>query len=81
MSVIAKSSFTEGFYVYTKGSPEAMQTIIKPSSIPPNYNEVLKEYASHGFRVLAIASKSITDEHLKEWERDRIEQQLVFNGF
>lgn len=60
MSVVAKSSLTEGFYVYAKGSPEMMQTIMKRSSIPKNYMEILREYASHGFRVLAIASKSIS---------------------
>ncbi len=38
MSVVAKSSLTEGFYVYAKGSPEMMQTIMKRSSIPKNYN-------------------------------------------
>jgi hypothetical protein len=37
-----------------------MLTIMKKGSIPKNYNEMLKEYASHGFRVLAIASKSIS---------------------
>jgi cation-transporting P-type ATPase 13A2 len=61
MSVVAKSSMTEGWQVLTKGSPEIMATIMKKNSMPKNYNEVLKEYASHGFRVLAIASKSITN--------------------
>jgi len=38
-----------------------MKTIMKNSSIPKNYDHILKEYASHGFRVLAIASKPITE--------------------
>jgi magnesium-transporting ATPase (P-type) len=29
------------------------------ASIPKNYEQVLKEYTSNGFRVLAIASKKI----------------------
>ena len=41
-----------------------MLNIMRNSSIPKNYNEMLKEYASHGFRVLAIASKNITEEHM-----------------
>lgn len=61
MSVVAKSSLTEGYHVYAKGSPEMMLTIMKKNSIPKNYNEILKEYASHGFRVLAIASKPVSD--------------------
>lgn len=32
---------------------------MQKSSMPNNYYDVLKEYASHGFRVLAIASKPI----------------------
>lgn len=70
MSVVAKSSLTEGFHVYAKGSPEMMLTIMKKTSIPKNYNEILKEYASHGFRVLAIASKTVSEDNLKTWGRD-----------
>lgn len=62
MSVVAKTSLTEGCQVLAKGSPEMMLTIMKKNSIPKNYNDILKEYASHGFRVLAIASKTITEE-------------------
>jgi magnesium-transporting ATPase (P-type) len=36
-----------------------MITIMNQESIPANYKETLKEYASHGFRVLAIGYKSI----------------------
>lgn len=60
---------TEGSQVLAKGSPEMMLTIMKKSSIPKNYNEILKEYASHGFRVLAIASKPITDDELRTFNR------------
>jgi magnesium-transporting ATPase (P-type) len=42
-----------------------MLNIMKRSSVPKNYNEMLKEYASHGFRVLTVASKPITEEHMK----------------
>ena len=37
-----------------------MLNIMKKSSVPKNYNEMLKEYASHGFRVLSVASKKVT---------------------
>jgi magnesium-transporting ATPase (P-type) len=62
MSVVAKTSLTENFQVFAKGSPEMMLNIMKSSSVPKNYNQMLKEYASHGFRVLSVASKSITEE-------------------
>ena len=46
--------------MYCKGSPEIMLSIMKSSTIPKNYNEALKEYTSNGFRVLAIASRKLT---------------------
>lgn len=58
-----------------------MVTIMEKSSIPSNYDVVLKQYASHGFRVLAIASKSISEGQLKSITRSEAESQLIFNGF
>lgn len=59
-----------------------MLTIMKSSSVPKNYNEVLKEYASHGFRVLALASKNLNKmEAPLECTRAEAEKDLVFNGF
>lgn len=39
------------------------------SSIPSDYSAILKHYASHGFRVLAIASKPISEGQLKSITR------------
>ena len=58
MSVVVRAASKE-LYAYAKGSPEMMATIMEKGSIPSNYNEVLKEYTSNGFRVLAIGSKRI----------------------
>jgi magnesium-transporting ATPase (P-type) len=58
-----------------------MFTIMDKRSIPSDYEAILKQYASHGFRVLAIASKSITEGQLKSISRSDAESQLVFNGF
>lgn len=62
MSVIAKSTVKEGardYFLYIKGSPEALVRIMRPSSVPKNYDEILKSYASEGFRVLAIGHKRL----------------------
>ena len=61
MSVVAKVSTSESYQVFAKGSPEMMLNIMRNSSVPKNYNEMLKEYASHGFRVLSVASKVISE--------------------
>jgi len=37
-----------------------MQTLITSASTPSNFNEILKDYASRGFRVLAIGSKQVS---------------------
>jgi magnesium-transporting ATPase (P-type) len=65
MSVICKVSNDKDLFVYSKGSPEMMFRIMKSSTVPSNYNEVLKEYTSNGFRVLAIASRKITGDITK----------------
>jgi cation-transporting ATPase 13A3/4/5 len=81
MSVVCHISSTNTCQVYAKGSPEMMQTIIAPNSIPKNYQEILKDYASHGFRVLAIASKPLPLSQLKSISRTDAEKELIFNGF
>jgi cation-transporting ATPase 13A3/4/5 len=60
---------------YAKGSPEIMVTIMDKKSVPSNYSEVLKEYTSNGFRVLAIASKKV-EGNIKALSRDEAESNL-----
>jgi cation-transporting ATPase 13A2 len=62
MSVVAKVILPEReeyLSVYAKGSPEMMLTVMDKSTVPNNYFEILKEYTSNGYRVLAIASKKL----------------------
>jgi magnesium-transporting ATPase (P-type) len=58
-----------------------MATIMDKRSIPSDYDKTLKQYASHGFRVLAIASKPISEGQMKTISRSDAESQLIFNGF
>ncbi len=46
-------------YSYVKGSPEIMKSFINKSFIPSNYNLILRNYTSKGYRVLAIGYKKI----------------------
>lgn len=57
-----------------------MLQIMDQSSVPDNYKDILKEYASKGFRVLAIASKAIKDD-VKTVQRIDAEKGLQFDGF
>lgn len=60
MSVVSSIS-NQDLYVFTKGSPEVMLSIMRKDSVPKDYNEQLKRYAASGFRILAIGSKKITE--------------------
>lgn len=81
MSVVCKMKENDHLYVYAKGSPEMMATIMDKGSIPHDYSQVLKEYTSNGFRVLAIASRQLPDNDFKKVTRESAEEGLVFNGF
>jgi len=69
MSVLAKDKKGQT-YVYTKGSPEVMLKIMNEKSVPANYKEVLKEYASSGFRILAIAHRKIEGDWSKHSRKE-----------
>ena len=57
-----------------------MLQIMDASTVPENYHEMLREYASKGFRVLAIASKKIKQD-VKNLQRSDVEKNLHFDGF
>ena len=60
MSVVSSIS-NRDLYVFTKGSPEVMLSIMSKDSVPKDYHEQLKKYAASGFRILAIGSKKISE--------------------
>lgn len=81
MSAIGNSSVTDyNFQIYVKGSPEMMIDIFKKQTVPSNYNDVLKEYASQGFRVLAIGSKKVDKNDITK-PRLQLEKDINFDGF
>ena len=60
MSVIASSTSAPNLaFIFCKGAPETLLKIMKPDGIPEDYKKTLEKYTSCGFRVLAVASKSI----------------------
>jgi len=92
MSVITRvvEEQQEGFTqpctrVFCKGSPEMIQKLCLPETIPHNYTSVLESYASHGFRILALASKVIIPAMAKagkinKMTREQVEEDLTFLG-
>jgi cation-transporting ATPase 13A3/4/5 len=85
MSVLCKSLDSNNFDVYTKGAPEKIVELCKAESVPENFEQLLKSYTSNGYRVIALAGKSL-DASLTWLEacrlsRDSCESDLNFYGF
>jgi cation-transporting P-type ATPase 13A2 len=61
MSVICKNDFDNKYRAFVKGSPEKIYELCKSTSIPTNYQQALELYTKEGFRVIALASKPLTE--------------------
>ena len=84
MSVIVKRLKSSSMEVYVKGAPEVMPEICDPSSFPLDYDDMLSYYTRNGFRVIAIAGKSIeglTWLKAQRMRREVAESDLQFLGF
>ena len=61
MSVIVKNNFNKSIRLFIKGAPEKIIIQCIKKSIPINYDEVHRKYTLQGFRVLACATKLISE--------------------
>ena len=68
MSVIVKNNFNESIRLYIKGAPEKIIKQCLDYSIPLNYDEIHRKYTLQGYRVLACATKLISDNSENEEE-------------
>lgn len=70
--------------VYTKGAPEKIVELCKQETVPNDFHEMLKIYTSNGYRVIALAGKSldasISWQQSLKLSRDSIESDLTFYG-
>ncbi len=70
------------FCVYTKGSPTSIRKICHPSTIPKNYNQLVRLYGLRGFRMIAFAKKELSDDmFFKDMQRSECEKDMTFMGF
>ncbi|PRP75201.1 hypothetical protein PROFUN_15964, partial [Planoprotostelium fungivorum] len=72
------------FRVVSKGAPEKIKTLLDPANIPDNYDQVYKNYAARGCRILALASKNIPHlpiDKIRAMPREEAERDLKFVGF
>ncbi|KAI8866266.1 hypothetical protein GQ42DRAFT_181430 [Ramicandelaber brevisporus] len=84
---INSSSNAPTMYAYTKGAPESLISLCLPESIPSDLEETLLSYTKHGYRVLALAGKSLPPSlsvaramNPKKLSRDDVESNLTFLG-
>ena len=83
MSVIVRNSKDKHFKVFCKGAPEKIKELCKIESIPENFDDVLNDYTSKGFRVLALSCKMVKMNFLQSQKikREKVENNLIFLGF
>ena len=66
MSVIVKNNFNKTIRLYIKGAPEKIISQCLKESMPKNYDEIHRKYTLQGFRVLACATKLISENSKNE---------------
>jgi cation-transporting ATPase 13A3/4/5 len=84
MSVIVKRLKANSMEIYVKGAPEVMPDICDPETFPSDYDDMLSYYTRNGFRVIAIAGKSVeglTWLKAQRMKREQAESGLHFLGF
>ncbi|XP_061189779.1 polyamine-transporting ATPase 13A3-like [Saccostrea echinata] len=85
MSVITRKLGAPNFELYTKGAPEMIASLSKSETVPSNFHKVLINYTKHGYRVLALAYRSLPTKlkyaKLQRIQREQVERNLTFLGF
>ncbi|SCV73478.1 BQ2448_7404 [Microbotryum intermedium] len=83
MSVLVKKLKSTSVEAYVKGAPEVMLEICNKTTLPDDYEEMLAYYTKHGFRVIALAGKSmpgLTWIKAQRLKREVVESDLRFLG-
>ncbi|KAH8828068.1 P-type ATPase [Flagelloscypha sp. PMI_526] len=83
MSVVVKRLKSSSMEVYVKGAPEVMSSICEPDSFPDDFDDLLSYYTKQGYRVIAIAGKSVdglTWLKAQRMKREHAESSLRFLG-
>ncbi|KAL3862276.1 hypothetical protein ACJMK2_008257, partial [Sinanodonta woodiana] len=84
MSVIVRKLGGKVFELYTKGAPEMVASLCKPETVPFDFQEILMGYTQHGYRVLAIAYRSLPEKlkyaKVQRIQREQVEKGLEFLG-
>ncbi|XP_061113654.1 cation-transporting ATPase 13A2 isoform X2 [Conger conger] len=67
--------------VFLKGAPEMVASLCLRESVPAQFSETLRQFASEGFRVLALAYKPLDGQtDINTMERGALESELQLLG-
>ena len=82
MTTISKNINEDYFKAFCKGSPEKIKDLCKPATIPLNYDNILNQYTSKGYRVLAMAAKGLKMDFQQSQtiSREDVEKNMIFLG-
>ncbi|XP_075224909.1 polyamine-transporting ATPase 13A3-like isoform X2 [Lycorma delicatula] len=83
MSVVTKTLGSDNFVVYCKGSPEMIQSLSDPCTVPENMTSILQDYTEQGYRVIALGFRELNSlkySDLQKMNRNEIERDLKFCG-
>ncbi|KXN85349.1 hypothetical protein AN958_11449 [Leucoagaricus sp. SymC.cos] len=78
MSVVVKRLKGISMEIYVKGAPEVMVDICDKDSFPQDYDDLLSYYTRRGYRVIAMAGKSI--EGLSWLKAQRMKREQAESG-
>ncbi|XP_034256280.1 probable cation-transporting ATPase 13A3 isoform X3 [Thrips palmi] len=84
MSVIVRTLGVRNMALYTKGAPEKILNICIPETVPDNFSQVLSEFTSSGYRVIALAYKplesKLTWPKAQRIKREQVEKDMHLLG-
>jgi magnesium-transporting ATPase (P-type) len=85
MSVITRNEAQGSVDVFLKGSFERIKDLVKPGSIPADFDTQASRHALEGYYVLALAHKTFEnvseEQTVLEMERGELERDCMFIGF
>ncbi|XP_062316016.1 cation-transporting ATPase 13A2 isoform X1 [Osmerus eperlanus] len=81
MSVVTVAPGGQTGLAFIKGAPEMVASLCLRESVPAEFSNTLRKFASNGFRVLALGYKILDREtNLKTIEREEVERDMQFLG-
>jgi cation-transporting ATPase 13A2 len=82
MAVVCTDLDSQQHWAFVKGSPEMMESLCLPATIPTSFRAALQVFAHKGYRVIAIARKEMASIPLKDKNelRAEVEKDLTFIG-